>query len=293
MFDAARRTHLVYDAGGRRGRCCGAMIGKIGGRMRHLAISLFLGVAALAPAMAQDIHIVHCYKGACPSGVPESNDLVVYEIFALSANNTTKLADWVAYRVTSQTIGTSEGLNRDWRTDPFLSETETLEAGRGRQDDYSGAFSAERYDRGHQAPLAAFAGTPFWRVTNIYSNITPQRSDLNQGAWRLLEEAVRDVAYDQNQIWIVTGPVYERDMPGLQNAGEVHAVPSGYWKLITNRAGAASAFFFDQDTPREANFCDHRIALAEVERQARLTLMPAGGLRVGDLDEALGCGPAG
>ncbi len=242
---------------------------------------------------AQDVHIVHCYQGACPTGVPATNDLVVREIFALSANDQTKLADWVAYRVTSQTIGTSQGLNRDWKTDPFLDDDETLEAGRGQQDDYRGAFPAHGYDRGHQAPLAAFAGTPFWRATNIYSNITPQRSALNQGAWRLLEEAVRDVAYHQDQLWIVTGPVFERDMPALGNAGEPHRVPSGYWKLITNRAGAASVFFFDQDTPRDAVFCDHRTTLAAVEARTGLTLAPAAGLQAGGLDPALGCPPSG
>ncbi len=82
------------------------------------------------------------------------------------------------YRVTSETIGTSKSLNRDWEEDPFLEDSETLEP-----DDYKNAFNELKTDRGHQAPLASFAGTVFWRSTNILSNITPQKSDLNQGAW--------------------------------------------------------------------------------------------------------------
>lgn len=240
-------------------------------------------------AAAQEIHIVHCFDGACPTGAPATNDLIVRQIYALSSNDETKLADWVAYQVTSETIGTSLSLNRDWETDEYLDEDETLEAGSGRNDDYSGAYSANDYNRGHQAPLAAFAGTVFWRETNIYSNITPQLGGLNQGAWMHLEGAVRDLAYSQRRVWVVTGPVYEREMPELGSAGEVHAVPSGYWKVIVNEHGDASAFFFDQETPREADYCDHRASLADIEARSGLSLLPGAIIDVGELDEPLGC----
>ena len=237
----------------------------------------------------QEIHIIHCYEGACPTGVPESNDLVVREIFALSSNDETKLADWVAYRVTRETIGTSADLNRGWQTDSFLDEDETLEAGSGSRDDYQGANAASDYDRGHQAPLASFAGTPFWRTTNIYSNITPQQGDLNQGPWVALESAVRDLSYGQRQLWVVTGPLFEREMPELGNAGEDHTVPSGYWKVIVNRGGDASVFLFDQNTPRTADYCNHRESLAEVERRSGLTIVPSTPIVVGELDDEFGC----
>lgn len=55
--------------------------------------------------------------------------------------------------------------------DPALAPDETLD-----EDDYDGASAALHVDRGHQAPLAAFSGTPFWGDTNVLSNITPQAS---------------------------------------------------------------------------------------------------------------------
>lgn len=237
-----------------------------------------------------EIHIVHCYRGACPTGAPQSNDLIVREIYALSSNDTTKLADWVAYRVTRETMGSSASLNRNWRTDEFLDEDETLEAGSGRRDDYSGAHAANDYDRGHQAPLASFAGTPFWRSTNIYSNITPQSAALNQGAWVALEEAVRNLAWARREISVLTGPLYERDMPLLAGAGEPHAVPSAYWKLVIDAAGNSSAFIFDQATPRGDDYCDHRSTIAEIERRSGLHLIGEGlSWAGGDLGAALGC----
>lgn len=257
--------------------------------MKTSSVTLFLAVLCSSASIAQEVHIVHCYEGACPIGAPGSNDLIVREIYALSSNDETKLADWVAYRVTSETIGTSQSMDRDWQTDAFLDETETLEAGSGRGDDYSGAFSANDYNRGHQAPLAAFAGTVFWRETNIYSNITPQLGDLNQGAWMHLEGAVRDLAYARREVWVVTGPVYEREMPLLEHAGEAHFVPSGYWKVIVSRSGDASAFFFDQATPRDADFCDHRTSLDDVEQRSGLSLFPSASIDIGALDAEFGC----
>jgi endonuclease G len=258
---------------------------------RTLRIPITVTACAVisASASAQEIHIVHCFEGSCPTGAPATNDLVVREIFALSSNDDTKFADWVAYRVTSETIGTSADLNRGWETDDFLDEDETLEAGSGARDDYHGSNAAHGYDRGHHAPLASFAGTVFWRSTNTYSNITPQQADLNQGAWVALESAVRDLAYEQREVWVVTGPLYERPMPELANAGEAHQVPSGYWKVIVNRSGDAAAFVFDQETPRDADFCDHRETLEHIENQSGLVLFPSGDTEIGSLDASLGC----
>ena len=186
-------------------------------------------------ALAQNLHIVHCLAG-CPAGTPATNDLVVREIYALSNNPETKFADWVAYRVTRETIGTSDSLDRAWRDDDLLDADDTLE-----DDDYDGAFRALRTDRGHQAPLASFAGTRFWRVTNILSNITPQKSALNQGPWVRLEAAVRDAAYASGEVYVVTGPTLDPDEESvrLPGADEPHSVPTGYFNVVrTAQAGS-------------------------------------------------------
>ena len=56
----------------------------------------------------------------------EANDVVIREIYALSTNPETKFADWVAYRVTRETIGTSDPLERSWQNDELLAADEIL-----------------------------------------------------------------------------------------------------------------------------------------------------------------------
>jgi endonuclease G, mitochondrial len=131
----------------------------------------------------------------------------------------------------------------------------------------------------------------FWRETNLLSNITPQKSKLNQGPWEKLERAERYAAFHLRAIWTVTGPLYERALPPLPQADEPHHIPSGYWKVITTRDGKVSAFLFDQDAPEDADYCNARISFREVERRTRLKLFPQAATSWGtqNLDADLGC----
>ena len=219
-------------------------------------------------------------------GAPATNDLVIREIYALSNNRCTKFADWVAYRVTRETIGTSNSLERDWKHDDLLLAEETME-----KDDYRGAKDTIRTDRGHQAPLAAFAGTHFWRVTNILSNITPQKSKLNQGPWKRLEEAVREAAYKLGEVYVVTGPLFdpEENQMELPNADEPHSVPTGYFKVIADKKDKRLAFIFDQDAKKSMNYCEGVVSLAKVEERSGLNIFPRAKTWSGDLLSQLGC----
>ena len=62
-------------------------------------------------------------------------------------------------------------------------------------------------------------------------------------------------------------------MPPLPNADESLQVPSGYWKILAiTQAGSVKvqAFIFDQDTPKDADYCDHRTTVNEVEQRSAL-----------------------
>ena len=247
------------------------------------ALSLAFPIAAM-PAAAEDsrLHTFHCLQ-ACPVGAPENVDVVVREIYTLAADPLTKLAVWVAYRVTKDTVGLSQ--TRNWAVDPWLTPDETLE-----EDDYKDSNAGLGVDRGHQAPLAAFSGTPFWPDTNKLSNITPQANALNQGSWQQLEARETQLARSKNvAVYVLTGPLFERLMPALPRADERHRVPSGYWKIVMSTDGRMTAFIFDQATPRNARYCDQRKTLDEVELRARLSLLPSAVRTFTPLDVELGC----
>lgn len=250
---------------------------------RFFATAMIAISAASTTASAEGrLSTYHCF-GSCPMGASEINEVVVRESYTLSSNGITKLADWVAYRVTPESIGPSEG--RSWEIDQWLRNGETLTP-----KAYDGASSALHIDRGHQAPLASLSGTPFAEQTNILSNITPQSSALNQGAWVRLEDQERKLAKRLGKpVFVLTGPLYERMMRPLPNGPAAQRVPSGYWKVVSLE-GRRAAFIFDQATPRKLEFCAGRVSLAYVQLRARLRLFPASadGEPIA-LDRELGC----
>ncbi len=240
---------------------------------------ILLLVYPISPCLADttppEIHCKHFTHGY-PLNSPATNDLVIRDLYALSSNDETKFADWVCYKLTPhETMGTLD-LERGWHTDPWLAENETLEAGTKEKDDYFKANKESDYQRGHLAPLASFKGSRYASQVNFYSNITPQKSALNGGPWMRLEGAVRNLVVKYQEVWVMTGPLYEGDMPALSNAGEAHKVPSGFWKIIVIEDGEqtrAAAFIMGQDTDRKSKVSTHLVKIKDVEDRSGLKFL--------------------
>ena len=237
-----------------------------------LATPLLSASQPLSPE-PPEIHCKHFFYGY-PAGTPSTNDLIVRDIYALSSNDETKFADWVAYRLDKETVIGNADQSRNYRPDPWLMSEETLE-----KNDYKDAHDFLKTDRGHQAPLASFKGTDDWAETNFLSNITPQKTDLNQGPWKILEEKVRDLVRANNTVYVMTGPLYEQDMNPLPKADEPHKVPSGYWKIILIQPSKAldsikaASFIFGQNTPRTDKLLDHLKTINDIETKSGLDFL--------------------
>ncbi len=224
--------------------------------MRYV-IFAFLSLSSIFACAAEQIYAVHCPLG-CPDN-PKENTLVFGHLYALSNNSNSKMADWVAYEVDVTNFGESPG--RDWTSDPLLPADSTLE-----EPDYKDASKEPLdADRGHQAPLASFAGSKYWYELNYLSNITPQDKDLNQGAWKNLEDAERSAVSFRNSIFVITGPLFDKSMPKMPGADEPHIVPSAYYKIIYDRSGNAVAFHMEQSTPRNERYCAKTIPLDNLQ----------------------------
>lgn len=214
----------------------------------------------------QEIHCKHFFFGY-PWGSPQTNDLIIRDIYALSSNDSTKFADWVAYRLDSLTITGKSLKKRRWQKDPWLDSSETLEP-----EDYKNA-SKLGFDRGHQAPLADFKGALDSQPANYLSNITPQKSNLNQGPWRVLEEMERELVSIYKEVWVMTGPYYKAHTADLPDADENSVIPSGYWKIIcilSDGKPIVRAFIFDQNTPRNDKVEKHYASIDEIEKITNL-----------------------
>lgn len=261
---------------------------------RPLNSPLYLkdGLKDRAPEPEKIRPIIHanCLIG-CPSGTPIDNIFVDHDVMVLSSNIKSKFADWVAYKVTPNDIA-GPARTRNWHKDPKIDVQFTFTP-----SDYKG-MSLEPYffDRGHQAPLASFKNHPKWYTLNYLSNITPQKKDLNRGAWKALESAERKLVHQYGTTYILTGPYYDKNDivqgPPIQRMNYI--IPSGYWKIIAIKNGdtiKATSFMFPQNTPPRDSHCKHIATVPEIQHMTGLVFFD-GKVPVADpsLKTELGCG---
>lgn len=202
-----------------------------------------------------------------PTGAPTTNMAVDHTIYKLSNDGITKFATWVAYKLEKAMFTPSGKTKRKWKKDPNIPNGQTLVP-----DDYDGAHAALSTDRGHQAPLGSFSNTTYWQNTNYLSNITPQKSDLNQGAWLRVETRVRKLAAEDETVYVMTGPLYGQIWATLPNASVSHRIPTGYWKIIAieqeddDEPILVTGYMFGQDTARNADEDDFLATVNQIEK---------------------------
>lgn len=257
----------------------------------YLISGIFIYSNVYADNSASQCLIKHelCFNSCCPTGTPEDNYFVDHDIFVLSSNKTTKFADWVSYKIEASNLD-GPSRKRSWRQDPLINSGDTLSP-----EDYKNAAASCGYDRGHQAPLGSFTNNPSWYKANYLSNITPQASDLNQGAWNNLEISERNISNKYNQIYVATGPYYTKDHMCLlpnSNAGEI--VPNGYWKVISVIVSDTStkyiAFLFSQNTKKNDSYCNHIATLDQISSLTHINVLPINsGEASKDLAKDIGC----
>ena len=246
------RTLLVNKFPSINRACCGLL--------------LLGGILFSTSSGAQNYRIAHCYQG-CPLGANADNHLIIRPIYALSYNTERKSADWVAYTVSTGSIGIASSLSRQVIADNFVSDT--LEA-KDFADSESLGLVRTRY-----VPLVDFAATPYWEDVNYLSNSVARSSGLNQGAWYGLDWAIRNLVNREGEVYVLTGPIY-KPQPEAESllTDTPHRVPDAFFKIVITATGLGAAFIFDQDSPVHVHHCEMRATVDEVERATGLRLFP-------------------
>lgn len=244
---------------------------------------MFLVLSLLAfPLAAQEYRITHCLQG-CPLGAAAENHLVLRPIYALSYNTETKSADWVAYRVTAQTVGIASSLPRRPVTDNYVGDTLT-------DADFATAQDLNMV-LAQYAPLVSFAGTPYWNDVNYLTNAVARSSNLSRGAWNGLDWAVRNLVNRTAEVYVLTGPLYEPEGEAVTLPVDTsHRIPDGFYKIIVTGAGEMAAFRFQQDTSVGIHHCNLRSTIQELEAETGLEFFPERNRPLTDsLYSSLGC----
>ena len=157
---------------------------------------------------------------------------------------------WVAYPLTKTLAGSGSRSNKWEQTDPKIPA--------GYQPYTQSGWGQPGFDRGHMLPSAdrLINDAANWQ-TFYPTNMTMQRSDLNQGVWALLESQIRSWAMTCDTLYVVTGAMPSEEWKTDRAKNRVN-VPSAYYKAILRYKASDDhqysgiAFWYDHvDYPKD------------------------------------------
>jgi endonuclease G len=138
------------------------------------------------------------------------------------------------------------------------------------------------YDRGHQVPANHLdASAVAIKQSNYMTNILPQTSQMNRGAWKLTEEIVE--CYRDIDELLVIGGVIWGNSPADDYFVKSHGVktPDAFWKVVVRGDGRAIAWIVPNTKDATAKKLDHYlVTVEEIERLTGEKLPVTGDARI-------------
>lgn len=155
------------------------------------------------------------------------NYLLRKQYYALSYHRDRGTPNWVSWHLFQNDLG-STSRQDDFRTD------NTLPAGWYQVP--ANAFSGSGFDRGHNCPSGdRTSSVDANSSTFLMTNMIPQAPVMNQGIWANMEDSLRRLVNQGNEIYIImgsygTGGTGNTGLATTVNGGNV-TVPSTVWKV--------------------------------------------------------------
>lgn len=139
-------------------------------------------------------------------------------------------------------------------------------------------FHESGYDRGHMAPSHAIGldyGAEAMTETFLLTNITPQKTSLNEKIWERLEALeIDEFAKQFGKVWVFTGPVFDPPSERLKTAKAVE-IPDAFYKIIVAPEAKRVLAFIIPQTVRGDEPLDHYLTSVDsIEKRTGLDFFP-------------------
>lgn len=163
-----------------------------------------------------------------PSSNLTNGGIVEHLAYSLDYNEDYEQADWVFYELTKEEVLNKKVPRKDkFAKDPISSISSALATD----------YAKSGYDRGHLCPAADNRWSKQAMEQSFYmSNMSPQSPDLNRKIWAELEDKVREWAVENEEVYVVTGPILADGFKEKIGKSKV-AVPNYFYKVVADLSG--------------------------------------------------------
>jgi endonuclease G len=191
----------------------------------------FTVAAGTAPPYPPSVHLTFGNPSNAVDDVNQfDNYLMEKPEYALSYNRDLGRPNWVSWHLTPEWYGSLARVDT-FRADPQVPPDWYRVQGFD--------FSGSGFDRGHMVPNAdrdKETSVPINQATYLMTNMVAQAPGNNQGPWAAMENDLRGIADQGNELYIVAGP---QGMGGTGSAGFANTITNGHvtvpestWKVV-------------------------------------------------------------
>ncbi|MEL7251739.1 MAG: DNA/RNA non-specific endonuclease [Bacteroidota bacterium] len=212
-------------------------------------------------------------------GLP-SETYIEHSAMILEYDEAHEQARWVAHIITPDVITGTVFRSNDFREDPKIDSGSAVEADyflKYLQPDSTYEYDGYGYDRGHLAPSADFRwSAKALSESYFYSNMSPQRPEFNREGWAELEGSIRGYVFDhpETQLYVVTGPVLDADLPKVERSVNGLSLPRRYFKVILDLNAQRAIGFVIPNYGLENPLYTYAVSVDEVEDITGLDFFP-------------------
>ena len=198
--------------------------------------------------------------------LPGEQQVIKRTNYALSYNDSHKVANWVAYSLRTDQLKSCVTRPSGFVPDPLIT------TGTAVTTDYTNTG----FDRGHLLPAGDMKyDAKAMKDTFFMSNVTPQPPTFNRGMWARMEVLVRAWTKSAGKMWIVTGPVLTETLPWIGHRVTI-SVPKHFYKVMIRKVGnkyVGMAILMSTDLPH-ATLIEYATTINAIEALTGIDFFP-------------------
>ena len=186
---------------------------------------------------------------------------VCFESYAVLHSGISRTPLYSAEHLTRANVEAAKTLSRH---DSFHPESSLPVEDRAELSDY--AHSG--YDRGHMSPNGDMSNRSAQAESFSLANMVPQVHANNAGVWAGIEGAAREMALNEGEVYVVSGPAFIGS--DIQRIGNV-LVPTHLWKVLYSPSQKrAGAYVITNDDTRTYSL----VTVSDLEKMIGVSLLP-------------------
>lgn len=217
----------------------------------------FITLAFQAIGVAQNFNYLPSAKG----------QVIKHTYYSLSYIEEHEQPEWVAYYLAPEMLSKVYDRKNTFTVDPSVTTGSSTYA------DYT---SAPMYDAGHLLPCRQMQFDCKAMFETFYmSNMSPQHKDFNRYKWAYLEKLERNIAWRNNGLYVVTGPVLTDTIGHIGVTNKV-SIPRYYYKVFLSLDASQPKMiaFLLPNQKLSAPFADFVVSVDSVESLTGIDFFP-------------------